>query len=95
MEIAAPLKFLCCAREQMLREQKLREQKLRLHKSGLSRLAELGAERSEFSVPAQNDRPKTRPAVCIVFRYRLRLRKGRSLKNTNTLKILYFLNAPF
>jgi hypothetical protein len=31
VEIAAPLKFLCCAREQMLREQKLR-----LHKSGLS-----------------------------------------------------------
>jgi len=31
VEIAAPLKFLCCAREQMLHEQKLR-----LHKSGLS-----------------------------------------------------------
>ena len=46
-------------------------------------------------LPTQTDRPKTRPAVCIVFRYRLRLRKGRSLKNTNTLKILYFLNAPF
>jgi hypothetical protein len=31
VEIAAPLKFLCCAREQMLHEQKLR-----LHESGLS-----------------------------------------------------------
>jgi hypothetical protein len=41
VEIAAPLKFLCCAREQMLREQKLREQKLRLHKSGLSRIADI------------------------------------------------------
>jgi hypothetical protein len=36
VEIAAPLKFLCCAREQMLREQKLR-----LHKSGLSRIADI------------------------------------------------------
>lgn len=37
VEIAAPLKFLCCAREQMLHEQKLR-----LHESGLSRTADLG-----------------------------------------------------
>jgi hypothetical protein len=51
--------------------------------------------RERLSPSAQNDRPKTRPAVWIVFRYRLRLRKGRSLKNTNTLKVLYFLNAPF
>ena len=59
------------------------------------RSADLYPKRSEGPATAQNDRPKTRPAVCIVFRYRLRLRKGRSLKNTNTLKILYFLNAPF
>ncbi|MDB9720191.1 hypothetical protein OAA66_05000 [Planktomarina temperata] len=42
MEIAAPLKFLCCAREQMLREQKLR-----LHKSGLSRKTAIHAKRSQ------------------------------------------------
>jgi hypothetical protein len=59
------------------------------------RKADLGTNRSECLHSAQNDRPKTRPAVCIVFRYRLRLRKGRSLKNNNTLKIIYFLNAPF
>ena len=64
-------------------------------KAHFVRTADLYENRSEGPLSAQNDRPKTRPAVCIVFRYRLRLRKGRSLKNTNTLKILYFLNAPF
>ena len=63
--------------------------------AGLSSKADLGINRSACLHSAQNDRPKTRPAVCIVFRYRLRLRKGRSLKNNNTLKIIYFLNAPF
>jgi hypothetical protein len=42
VEIAAPLKFLCCAREQMLHEQKLR-----LHESGLSRVVILQTRRSE------------------------------------------------
>jgi len=38
VEIAAPLKFLCRAREQMLHEQKLS-----LHKSGLSRHSDVSA----------------------------------------------------
>jgi hypothetical protein len=42
VEIAAPLKFLCCAREQMLHEQKLR-----LHESGLSRISVVAASCSE------------------------------------------------
>jgi hypothetical protein len=33
--------------------------------------------------------------VCIVFRYQLKLRKGRLLENVNTLKTQFFLNAPF
>ena len=33
--------------------------------------------------------------VCIVFRYQLKLRKGRLLENVNTLKTQLFLNAPF
>jgi hypothetical protein len=43
VEIAAPLKFLCCAREQMLHEQKLR-----LHESGLSRTPVVRSGRSEW-----------------------------------------------
>jgi hypothetical protein len=29
------------------------------------------------------------------LRYRLDFRKGRSTENSNTLKIIYFLKAPF
>ena len=61
----------------------------------IARTADLHPNRSEGLHPAQNDRPKTRPVVCIVFRYRLRLRKGRLPENAKTLKLLYFLNALF
>ena len=57
--------------------------------------ADIGTERSECQEAAPNDRLKTRPAVCIEFCYQLKLRKGRLPENTNTLKMLHFLNAPF
>lgn len=41
-EIAAPPKFLCCAREQMLREHSLHGQK-----AAKSRLAIIGVDRNE------------------------------------------------
>jgi hypothetical protein len=62
---------------------------------GLVRSLPVHARRSERPLSAKNGRPKTRPAVCIVFRYRLRLRKGRLPENAKALKILYFWNAPF